>query len=236
MYDINYKNLKRSRLLGLPFLLVGLVLFTAFMFVTFQGHIKKQKFDSQIKATSIEGNCHTDSDGDYLCSPVYIFEVDGIPYSCHTSFSSSSKPKSNQDTVYYDSNDPTNCVTEYEARIDPIALFASAFCLIFVGLGIGIIVNGQKKINKVKYLAQNGTLYQGLHYEMIPSNITVNNVPLLAPTIDFTLPNGVTVKLVGEARHDRKFQDGDGLVDLLIDLNDPSNYFIDFEIKKKTDL
>lgn len=236
MYDINYSNLKKSRLFGLPFFLVGLILFVAFSFITLNGHLKKEKMDSEIKATSIEDNCDYDSDGDYMCNPVYIFEVDGIPYSCGTNVSSSSRPKDSQNMVYYDSNDPTNCITEFEVKSGIIWTFASLFSLLFVGIGIWLFVKGQKRINKVKYLAKNGTLFKSLQYEMVPSGRVVNNVPLLAPVVNFTLPNGVTTRLVGEARHDRKFQDGDGLVDLLIDLNDPSNYFIDFEIKKKTEL
>ena len=33
---------------------------------------------------------------------------------------------------------------------------------------------------------------------------------------------------------DRKVADADGMVDLIIDENDPNNYFIDFEINRLT--
>ena len=36
----------------------------------------------------------------------------------------------------------------------------------------------------------------------------------------------------GDARYDRKTFDSDGMVDLLIDENNPENYFIDFEINR----
>lgn len=38
--------------------------------------------------------------------------------------------------------------------------------------------------------------------------------------------------MYGDARYDRKTFDSDGRVDLLIDENNPENYFIDFEINR----
>lgn len=66
---------------------------------------------------------------------------------------------------------------------------------------------------------------------MESTGMSINDVDILAPVIQYTLPNGDIILLKGDPRHDGKSTDGDGFVDLLIDENDPTNYFIDFEIK-----
>ena len=64
---------------------------------------------------------------------------------------------------------------------------------------------------------------------METSGMRVNNVDILKPVVDYKLPNGTILQLTGDPRHDRKNQDADGMVDLIIDENNPDNYFIDFE-------
>ena len=62
--------------------------------------------------------------------------------------------------------------------------------------------------------------------------MVVNNKRIFKPIVEYTLPSGSVITLEGDARHDKKLSDEDGLVDLLIDENNPSNYFIDFEINR----
>lgn len=64
--------------------------------------------------------------------------------------------------------------------------------------------------------------------------MSVNNVKIKRPVIDYMLPTGTVITLTGDARHDRKHWDSDGMVDLLIDENNLDNYYIDFEINRIT--
>lgn len=58
----------------------------------------------------------------------------------------------------------------------------------------------------------------------------MNNRRIIAIQIDYKLPTGNVIRLKGEPRYDLQSYDEDGLVDLLIDLNDIKNYYIDFNI------
>lgn len=99
-------------------------------------------------------------------------------------------------------------------------------------LGISIYVKKQHKalIKKIDYLKQHGTLIKGLDYKVKNSNIEVNgnNVPILVVT--YESKSGKTMSLESEPKYNGILNNEDGTVDLLIDENDYSNYYIDFEI------
>lgn len=82
MYNINFKNTKRGYLLGGIFFIFGMFFLILLLWITFNGIIKKLSLDSSVVATNIDQNCHTDSEGSYLCSPIYYYEVGGVEYTC----------------------------------------------------------------------------------------------------------------------------------------------------------
>lgn len=94
------------------------------------------------------------------------------------------------------------------------------------------ILKINKRIKLIKELNQKGKLIKGLKYHLEDTGMSVNDVHIKKPVVYYTLPNGVTLTLYGDPRHDRKEMDSDGLVDLVIDENNPENYFIDFEINR----
>ena len=159
--------------------------------------------------------------------------VDGISYQCKTSIYIDKIVNKGQDKVYYDSKNPAKCINEYESSSSIVSWLVLLIPILFVGAGLFNFIKGIMRIKKIKYLAKYGTLFKGLNYELQYTGMVINNKQILAPVVNFTLPNGSTIKLVGDARHDGKMYDQDGLVDLLIDLNDPKNYYIDFEIGYK---
>lgn len=233
MYNINYKNVKKGRTFGLIFLLAGLLFLVIIGGLLISNFNKKNSLDSSTEAYRIDENCKTDSDGDYMCSPIYYYTVSGNEYVCGSSSSSSTTPSMDKNLVYYDSNNPSKCMTEYESGT---SLFMALFLIlpiVFIAIGGANIASVQKRIKKIKYLEQNGTLIKGLTYTMEPTNFTVNGRQVMRPAVDYQLPSGSVVHLQGDPRHDNVSFDNDGLVDLLIDVNDPSNYYIDFEITKK---
>ena len=89
------------------------------------------KYDSEVKAYSINPNERYDSDDGYMYQPIYYFKVNDKKYECEAKISSSFYPDENKNTVYFDSSDPTKCLTEYEKSSGSLA---GIFCLIVTGI------------------------------------------------------------------------------------------------------
>jgi hypothetical protein len=103
--------------------------------------------------------------------------------------------------------------------------------LIFIAVPVIALIVARRKIAKIKILCQHGQLIKNLPYTLEDSNTTVNNNRLQRIVVKYTPPNGIEITLKGDPRWDRKTSDADGKVDLLIDPNDPKNYYIDFNIE-----
>lgn len=233
MYKINFKNVRKGYILGGCFFGIGIIVLILFLYIFFGDVIKRISYNSSIEASRIEDNSYTNDEGDLIYSPIYHFRVNGNDYICEASYSSGFSVSSNRRTVYYDSNNPNNCVTDYTASFKLTSFIALLLPLAFTIIGFIQLKKNIKKINTIKMLSINGTLIKNLPYNLEETNIIINNIPLYAIAIDYTMPNGEVMHLVGEPRYDRKNKDEDGLVDLLIDLNNPNNYYIDFNITKK---
>lgn len=231
MYDINFKNLRKDAMFGLPFLFIGLVFMIISSGLVINPIVKKASMDKSVEAVDINKNCKYDEDGDYLCQPIYTYNVDGTFYKCSPGYSSSGVDTSDK-KVYYNSQKPNECITGAETTFNLFSLIFILFSLIFVIVGGIKCLKGVKQIKKVKKLNETGTLVKQLPYRMVPSGMAVNEVRIMCPIVSYTLPNGTTLELRGTPRYDHRYSDSDGMVDLLIDLNNPDNYYIDFEINR----
>ena len=89
------------------------------------------KYDSKTKAYDMYVSESEDSDGNTMYRPTYYFEVDGKKYECKSGVSSSSYPKKNKNTIYYDSSNPKKCLTEYEKSSSKLI---GIICLVVTGL------------------------------------------------------------------------------------------------------
>ena len=239
MYKIDYKNIKKGRFIAYPFIAFGVIMFSIVSWINLQPIIKKNSMDSKVEAINVDKNCHysIDRHGDksYTCSPIYTYEVNGQTYECRLNHSTSKEVTKNNKYVYYDSNNPKVCVTDYQTQPSLLFIVANLFPLLFVAFGVIIIVGVNKKIKKVNYLSKNGILIKNLKYTLEPTGEIINNRTIVAPAVDYTLSSGVVVHLKGYGRYDGKFSDEDGFVDLLIDPNDINNYFIDFNITSENE-
>lgn len=92
------------------------------------------KYDSVTNAYQIEANEEIDSEGTTTYHPIYYFKVSEKEYECASNSGSSSYPKQSKNKVYYDSDNPENCKTEYETSTSK---FAGIIC---IGVAILIIV------------------------------------------------------------------------------------------------
>lgn len=85
------------------------------------------KYDSKTRAYRIYPNESYDIDDGTTYYPIYYFKVNGKDYECGAKFGSSSYPNERKNMVYYDSENPANCRTEYEKSTGK---FAGIICLI----------------------------------------------------------------------------------------------------------
>ena len=233
MYDINLKNVKKGRNIFYIFLAFGVLFLIIIGGVLLSSVNKSKKMDSTVEAYYIEIIEHYDSDGT-MYSPKYHYEVDGKKLICDSSSSSSSYPNKEKNKVYYDSKNPEYCITEYDKSGNFILLIFLLLPLVFIAVGVINIKKVNKRVSLIIELNQKGRLVKNLPYRLENSNFSVNGVPVQKPVVEYTLPSGVTVNLYGDPRHDGKYFDADGFVDLLIDESNPENYFIDFEINRLT--
>ena len=194
---------------------------------------KKKSYDSSVLAYEIELILREEEDDGSTYSPKYYFKHKGNDYSCDSKTSSSFVNKDKK-LVYFDSNNPSDCLTEFDASSN---IWGVAIILLlpgtFITIGIVGILKIRKNLKNYDHLETKGVLYRNLPYRMEESNMMVNNRKLMRIVVDFAMPNGSIVIIKGEPRYDLKNNYDDGLVDVLIDLNDTSKYFIDFNIEEK---
>ena len=120
----------------------------------------------------------------------------------------------------------------------PFALFAIIALIVamanarkFFSQSKEIRSKSNNDIDKVKHLAKNGMLIKNLKYtikpvkEMIQGNKTVYQIQVI-----YEIEKGKTKKFLSEPKYLSALGRDDGTVDLLVDPDDYSNYFIDFEI------
>ncbi len=232
MYDIKYDNVKKSMLAPIFILLMGLVFLIVTIVVNIYENNRMNSMNSSVMSTSYDNEEHMDSDSStgIMYKPVYTYYVNDKEYTCTSNISSSNPITDGNKKIYYDSKNPSNCIIDDNTNnIFNIVFIIVSLVLLVIGLIL--LFKNIKKINNIKYLNTHGKLVKGIPYSMQETNISVNNRRLLKIVITYTL-NGNTYTLSSEPRYDNKVNDSDNLVDLLIDENNPKNYYIDFEINR----
>lgn len=234
MYDIDIKNVKKGKKLYYIFLVFGIVFFLILGAVLISNYNRLNSLDSTTTSTNVVIKSHIDDNGTTMYSPVYYYQVDGIEYSCSSNSSSSINPGTSNKTVYYNSNNPSNCMTEYSKSSNSFLLIFLLIPIVFMIIGIINISKINKRVRTIRQLNKHGKLVKNLPYHLENTGITMNNAQVQRLVVNYVLPSGSTIKLYSEPRYDQRISDRDGMVDLIIDENNPNNYFIDFEINRLT--
>ena len=234
MYDIDLTNIKKSNKIFMIFLIVGIIFLIILIGILVGSIMKEKSLDSKTTSTFVEVKSSIDDEGTTMYSPIYHYEVNGQNYECSSSYSSSTNPGTDNRTVYYDSKDPSKCMTEYSKSGRWFLVLMMILPIICIMIPVLNMIKTKKRIQQIKELNEKGKLVKKLPYRMEGTGLSINGVQILRPVVDYVLPNGTTIELKGDARHDRKSADQDGMVDLIIDESDPNNYFIDFEINRLT--
>jgi len=111
-------------------------------------------------------------------------------------------------------------------------LFLLVVCGPCIWIGIDGVKKYKEKMVKYDYLEQHGKLVRGLKYSLQRSGAVVNGRPIMKIVVDYELDSGSIVQLSGDGIYDHRIGDSDGLVDLLIDPYEPTNYYLDFHIEE----
>lgn len=234
MYDIDISNVKKGKRFYFSFLAVGALFLLIIGGILIFSYVKLISLDSKTISTRVEANLHHDEDGGTMYSPIYYYEVNGKSYSCSSRVSSSVNPGIENKTVYYNSKNPSDCMTEYSKTVNYILLAFLVLPISFIAFAVVYIRKINKRVRKIQELNQKGKLIKNLPYHLENTGMSVNGVSIQRPVVDYVLPSGMTIPLYGDPRHDGKIFDADGMVDLVIDENNPDNYFIDFNINRLT--
>lgn len=232
MYDINTKNVKKGKKFYLVFLAFGLFFLIIMGGILISMYVNSKSLDAKTTSTKVIVNSHTNNEGSTMYSPTYYYVVDGVEYSCSSNSSSSINPGTNNKTVYYDSKNPSKCMTDYSKSTNKLLLIFLLLPIVFIIFAVVNMRKISKRVKAINELNQNGKLVKNLPYHLENTGMSVNHTQIKRPVVEYTLTSGTTITLYGDPRHDRKSADHDGMVDLVIDENNPDNYFIDFEINR----
>lgn len=232
MYDIDTSNVKKGIKFFLMFLFAGVFLLGILLAILIMNIINYKSLDSEIVPNHIEINTYKDSDGDTMYSPIYYYNIRGKEYKCSSQGGSSIMPSTKNRKVYFDSKNPTRCMTDYSRGNNKWILLFLLLPIVFIGTAVYNIIKVNKRIKLINELNTTGKLVKNLPYRLENTGMSINGVQIQRPVVDYTLPSGTTITLQGDPRHDKKVADKDGMVDLIIDEANPNNYFIDFEINR----
>lgn len=223
MYNINYKKYYKELIIGFILLIIGVLLTSLYMNYVFKGAFKKLFLDSQVRAIQIKEN-----NNEGLYSPVYIFEVNNKKYYCEVENASKVKPDRKEILVFYDKNNPNNCVNEYEATPSIYSYIILFFPMFSISLGLFAITLSLKDIRKLNYLEKKGKLIKNFIYKIEELEIKRRKF-IKVIGIDYKLDNGEIIHLISDLP--KKKIDVLGYIDLLIDENNLNNFYMDFNLK-----
>lgn len=141
------KNIKSNVLLIITIIIFGGV---GVYLTFFASNISK--YDSKTKAYKIEVSERYDDDhSNYY--PTYYYKVNGEEYTCESNSGSSIYPNTKKNMVYYDSNNPKKCLTQYDKKNGKIIGFAFLLCTLL--LIVLFIKNQKDKENEYIYKDKN---------------------------------------------------------------------------------
>jgi len=110
-----------------------------------------------------------------------------------------------------------------------ILLFFLGLAVFFIHDGNSRIKKSKKEIEKVKNLSKNGMLVKNLEYEIVTIGSNVNE-PVYKIRVFYQNQSGIKVPFISDVKYKTALTGSTGTADLLVNPNDYSEYYIDFEI------
>lgn len=230
MYNIDLTNIKKKKKIYNIFLIIGILFLILFTSIFIINLVKSNKMDASVLSNRVEIKSYIDDEGNSMKTPIYYYKVRGKEYACDSNVSTSLDISTENKLVYYNSKNPSECVSEYTKSGNIIFLIFIIIPSIFILVGVLNIKKINKRINIIRDLNTKGKLIKNLPYKLEKTNVEVNNVAILRPVVDYRLSDGRMVRLYGDPRYDKN--NGNGKIDLIIDENNIDNYFMDYEINR----
>ena len=111
------------------------------------------------------------------------------------------------------------------------ALIVAIASAIFVIFGFFTILRCNKRLQKIKSLNQNGKLVKQLPYR-IETEVKASGKTIYRIAVDYELSDFRRITLYDNRHLGLKQSDGNKTIDLVIDEQNPNNFFMDFEIDR----
>ena len=125
VYDIDIKKYKSSYVSGIVWIIIGIIIFGFIASNSIPTFLNKAKLDGVVETEKITWN---NKKIDFLniefYSAEYRYEVNKKEYICTSHYYGDEKDADLK--VYYDSTDPSNCLTSYDVKISTIIVFMLA--------------------------------------------------------------------------------------------------------------
>lgn len=226
MYSVD-NILKTNKLMYKIVFIVSLVFILLFSIIGLKDIISVSSTYNRKVKSNISEFIPTDNN---MYKKVYYFDTDNKQFSCLDSVVIHNKSdNADKKTIYYNFEDPNVCTTSIIKKTNFIVyIFIILLCIpLLIGL-IGMIkIN--KKINKIKKLSKCGKLVKNLQYELIEMKKKNGNILYKAKTV-YKFKKQELI-LYSESVYEKSLFDKYSTIDLLINENDVSDYFLDFNIQ-----
>ncbi len=222
MYVINYRRNLKDYTAGKVFLCIGIILFIILGYAVMGPIVKRLLCNAEVPAKDIDYNSYTNPNNrDIYYSPTYYYVVNGKNYSCVLNTSSTNEISDYPNIVYYNKSHPNICTTKYHMVAVLENYIILLFPFIFIGFGLFSFIKGRRIKKRLDYLCEHGVLIKDLKYKHNRNN----NVLV---EYNDKVYYGSNKYLTSELK-------SSDVIDMLIDPDDDSNYYIDFNIKKSVD-
>lgn len=229
VFDINVKKLKASYVSGIIWIIIGVITFIFIAVNSLPTFIKKGSLDSEVEASSVEWKIKEMPVIDLeFYSADYTFSVNEKEYICQSKYYGDMKDADS--LLYYNSNNPSACLTSFDIEISTIIACILAVPLTCIIAGIFILLKRMKKNHLITHLAKYGTLIKRVPYQIYTTNRKVDGEVIKYFVVKYTFENRVT-KLFKSDFFVNSNCDNYGLCDLLVDEKNLDNFIIDFEIR-----
>lgn len=238
MYSVKYKNIIIGIIESVVLLCIVSFLFYKSIMYNF---ILSKKIDTEIMSSKVE--IITDSHG--LYSKKLYYTVNNTEYVCEPNIYSSKRPNDDNEIVHYNSKKASICETNYRENYDFELnfsfIYVYGFYFVFFIMSIIYMLVKIKEIKKVKKLSMDAVLIKRVPYKKKISSVYTNSPILfifncLFPNkinTNYVFINGQKYKFVKYFNIFRTFTaPKEGFIDVLIDENNPKNYYVDFDINR----
>ena len=122
------------------------------------------------------------------------------------------------------------CFPYIDTLLDDSDSYAIVLCFIAVFGLLGVIIGSKRKNKRINKLRYHGLLIKNLNYTVKKISYNEKKDLIYYVEVIYETEQGSKIPIVGEFINEERLKSGKGTMDLLIDPDDITNYYMDFEI------